>query len=90
MVRSVGTPVDTAAALQPNDAVIPVGMVPFQLMFVAVATFPACSVITADQARTSAVEVVNVHRSVHPFIAGPLLTMSTLAVNPPLQLLETV
>jgi len=90
MVRSVGTPVDIAAALQPNEVVAPLRMVPFQLMFVAVARFPSCSVMIADQPRTSAVGVVNVHRSVHPLITGPLLVMSTSAVNPPFQESDTV
>ena len=85
MVRSVGTPVDTAAALQPNVAVCPARMVLSQFMLVAVARFPACSVMTAIQLWTFDVGVVNVQRSVHPLIAGPLLVMDTLAVNPPLQ-----
>lgn len=90
MLRSVGTLVDIAAALQPNDAVCAVPMVPFQLTFVAVAWFPACSVMVASQLRISVVGVVNVQRSVHPLIAGPLFVMSTSAENPPVQELITV
>jgi hypothetical protein len=89
MVRSVGTAVQAARALQPIEAVSPGGRVPFQLMFVAVAWFP-CSVMTADQTPTSDVGVRNVHCSVHPLTAGPVLVMSTFAVNPPVQEVVTV
>ena len=89
MVRSVGTTVEAARALQPIEAVNPAGMALFQLMFVAVARFP-CSVMAADQTVPSDVGVRNVHCSVHPLIAGPLLVMSTFAVNPPGQDVVTV
>jgi hypothetical protein len=89
MVRSVGTAVATALALHPTETVRPAGMTPSQLRFVAVAWFP-CSVMTAAQTPPSDVGVGNVHRSVHPLIAGPLFVMSTFAVNPPAQLLVTV
>ena len=89
MVRSVGTAVEAARALQPIEAVSPVGMALFQLMFVSVAWFP-CSVMDADQTTPSEVGVGNVHRSVHPLTAGPLLVMFTFAVNPLPQELVTV
>src|SRR5205814_10644418 len=52
MVRSAGTAAEAARALQPIEAVNPLGMALFQLMFVAVARFP-CSAMFADQTAPS-------------------------------------
>lgn len=83
MVKSVGAAVDMARALQPNEITLPVRINPFQLVFVAEILTASRSDMIADQAWIFVVGLPKVQRTVHPLIAGPLLAMLTLAVNPP-------